>query len=277
MALSTFNLCAAPLPGGEASHAMVAESNVSPVKEAALTLQDILCQYPKYFVSNSAITALGGTCFFQFMSSQSESGTTTLTLRFKISPSVCFYENIAGWEASYAACNRPGAISIEDRKALCIAICNVLAALPDNQRVRSFHALALPALDCFEKMSSIANTAIATSKSQNEIDAILGRLADEAVIFTTMARTFTNACIANDGSMESGCSTSSERRTTIPQPLLAIVRKVWPSLTHSAATYSHNEVRSEVLDSNSIQYFGIPLHSLSTNTPCLVVLNPQKK
>lgn len=191
------------------------------------------------------------------------SGTVTPTLRFKISPSKWFYQNIAGWEASYAACNRPAAIDIEDRKALCIAICNVLAALPDNQRVRSFHALALPALDCFEKMSSIANTAIATNKSQNEIDAILGRLADEAVIFTTMARTFTNACIANDGSMESGCNTSSERRTTVPLPLLAIVRKVWPSLTHSATTYSHNEVRREIFDLIQIQCFGTTLQSLA--------------
>ena len=60
LALSTFNLCAASYPGGETSRVMMLESSISPGKEAALTLKDILCQHPKYFVSNSAITALGG-------------------------------------------------------------------------------------------------------------------------------------------------------------------------------------------------------------------------
>ena len=60
LALSTFNLCAASYPGGETSRQMIQESSVSPGKEAAQTLREILCQHPKYFVSNSAITALGG-------------------------------------------------------------------------------------------------------------------------------------------------------------------------------------------------------------------------
>lgn len=148
----------------------------------------------------------------------------------------------AGWEASYAACNRQDAITIDDRRTLCVAICHVLAALPENQRVRSFHALALPALDCFEKMTTIANNSIAADKGQEEIDSVLSRVADEINIFTTMARTFTNACFANDSSMESGCSTSSVRHVAIPAPLLAIIRKVWPSIVHVAAMYSNDEV-----------------------------------
>lgn len=139
---------------------------------------------------------------------------------------------LAGWEASYAACNRKDVVTIEDRQAMCIGICHVLAALPDNQRIRSFHALALPALDCFDKMTTIANATIAESKSQEEIDVILSRLADEILIFTVMSRTFTNACYAHDGSAESA----------IPIPLLVIIRKVWPSIVHVAATYSHDEV-----------------------------------
>jgi hypothetical protein len=62
LALSTFNLCAAPFPGGEASRLMMLESSVSPIKEAASALREFLLNYPKYFVSNSAITALGGEC-----------------------------------------------------------------------------------------------------------------------------------------------------------------------------------------------------------------------
>ena len=108
--------------------------------------------------------------------------------------------------------------------------------------MRSFHALALPALDCFEKMTTIANNAMAADTQQDETDGVLSRIADEIQIFTTMARTFTNACFANDSSMESGCSTASVRRVAIPASLLAIIRKVWPSIVHVAAMYSNHEV-----------------------------------
>lgn len=60
LALSTFNICAASYPGGDAGHAMIIESNVSTIKEASLALLEILREYPRYFLSNSAITALGG-------------------------------------------------------------------------------------------------------------------------------------------------------------------------------------------------------------------------
>ena len=148
----------------------------------------------------------------------------------------------AGWEASYAACNRPNAITIEDRQALCIAICHVLAALPDNQRVRSFHALALPALDCFEKMTALANRATAAGSRDSEVNGVLSRVADEIVIFTVMARTFTNACRANDSGMEGGCHNAISENVAIPGPLLVIIRKAWPSIVHVAAMYSNNKV-----------------------------------
>ena len=53
-----------------------------------------------------------------------------------------------GWEASYAASNRAGILTCEDRQELCIGICHVLASLPDNQRSKSLLALAMPSLDC---------------------------------------------------------------------------------------------------------------------------------
>lgn len=155
-------------------------------------------------------------------------------------PLNCPNLNEAGWEASYAACNRPDVITIDDRKALCIGICHVLAALPDNQRVRSFHALALPALDCFEKMTSVANTSVAGGKSQDQIKSILERLADEIVIFSTMARAFINACVANDKSLKG----ITVLPVSVPGPLVSIARKVWPSLIHVAESYCDDEVRS---------------------------------
>lgn len=157
-------------------------------------------------------------------------------------------------------------IEIQDREALCIAICQVLAALPENQRVRSFHALALPALDCFEKMTVVADNSVSTGKSQEELGNILGRVADEIRIFTAMARTFADACFANDSSTESGGNTASVPRVAIPAPLLVIIRKVWPVIVHVAATYSENEVSG----TSCLAYlFGSTNTCLTLNPPLL--------
>ena len=90
---------------------------------------------------------------------------------------------------------------------------------------------------------SIADAASIAGKSQEEIDVILGRVADEIRIFTAMARTFTDACFANDSSTENGLRTLPIQDVAIPAPLLVIIQKVWPSIVHVAADYSQNEVR----------------------------------
>lgn len=154
---------------------------------------------------------------------------------------------------------------------MCAGICHVLAALPENQRIRSFHALALPALDCFDKMTTIANAAFAESKSQEEIDIILARVADEIHIFTGMSRTFTNACFAHDGSTE----------TAIPTPLLVIIRKVWPSIVHTAATYSNDEVRhfwqaSVFIDAGELTFTSFTSESFQGTRPISRRVPPSK-
>jgi hypothetical protein len=91
-------------------------------------------------------------------------------------------------------------------------------------------------------MTAIANSTITADTGVDEASGVLSRVADEIVIFTVMARTFTNACCAHDSSMESGCNTASVNKIAIPIPLLVIIRKAWPSIVHVAAMYSDNEV-----------------------------------
>jgi hypothetical protein len=206
MALSTFNLSATAFPNESVSKEMRREGAISPYSEAAKALESMLCHSPQHFVSNQAIAALG-----------------------------------AGWEASYAASNCPGILNVEDRQALCVGICHVLASLPDSLRVKSLHALAMPTLDCLETMIRHADHAAASSSSEAQLEIILDRIADEIKVLTTMARAFTNAFSMKDTSMASGCRTS-DRHAAIVEPAFAIIHKSWPSISHVALKYSHNEV-----------------------------------
>ena len=206
MALSTFSLSATAFPNESVSKEMRREGAISPYAEAAKALQTIICLSPQHFLSNQAIAALG-----------------------------------AGWEASYTASNSPGILNVEDRQALCVGICHVLASLPDYQRDRSLHALAMPTLDCLETMIRHADHAAGSSSSGEQLEIVLDRIADEIKVLTTMARTFTNAFSTKDASMESGCRTS-DGHAAIVEPAFAILRKAWPSISHVASKYSHNEV-----------------------------------
>jgi hypothetical protein len=152
----------------------------------------------------------------------------------------------AGWEASYAAANQHGILSIDDRKAICIGICHVLASLPGDQRDKSLLALAMPSLDCLETMTEHANQAAAAAnysdgRSHQQLDAILDRISAEIIIVTTMARAFTDACSINDSSMESGCRTS-DGHAAIVEPALALVKRAWPSVARAASCYNYHDV-----------------------------------
>jgi hypothetical protein len=163
-----------------------------------------------------------------------------------------FFVRTAGWESSYAAANQHGILSIDDRKAICIGICHVLASLPGDQRAKSLLALAMPSLDCLETMAEHANQAAAAANSnsnsdgrnnqQQQLDAILDRLSAEIIIVTTMARAFTDAFSINDSSMESGCRTSDGRHAAIVEPALALVKRAWPSVARAASCYNYNAV-----------------------------------
>ena len=128
----------------------------------------------------------------------------------------------AGWEASYEAANRVGVLTVDDRKSLCIGICYVLSSLPESQRRKSLLALAMPALDCLERMIQYATT----STSEEEQTLVLGRISSEIIIITTMARAYTDALlIKNYSFMKSGFRTS-DGNAAIVEPALNIIERV---------------------------------------------------
>jgi hypothetical protein len=56
---STFRLLLSSVPDIH-SQEMLRESSISPVSEAALTIQELLCRYPTHFVSAEALALLNG-------------------------------------------------------------------------------------------------------------------------------------------------------------------------------------------------------------------------
>jgi hypothetical protein len=60
LALSTFSLCASDFPYEDAAMEMKREGNVSPYSDAAKALRVLLMGAPTHFLSNQAISVLGG-------------------------------------------------------------------------------------------------------------------------------------------------------------------------------------------------------------------------
>jgi hypothetical protein len=195
LTLSTFSLCATEFAISPECVEMRREGNISPFAEASKALKALLMKNPRHFVSGQAIAALG-----------------------------------AGWEASYAASNRIGILTVDDRKGLCEGICHVLACWPEAQRPKSLLALAMPALNCLETMLQHARESKQNSALQ---EAVLARLASEIIMIGTIAASFSRAV-----SMDQG-----RDRVIIQEPALSIVKRALPPLLVAAKEFSSKKVR----------------------------------
>ena len=143
--------------------------------------------------------------------------------------------SLAGWEASYSAANTQGILSTEDRLAICTGICYILASLPSNQHEKSLLALAMPSLDCFERMLKHANTAAANS-SWDQTNVILERISSEIMIITTMTTAFTEAVKKNQS------TTLNSKTAAINESAMPILKRVWPSVSSVASSYNYHDV-----------------------------------
>eukprot|EP00934_Nitzschia_sp_Nitz4_P000247 Nitzschia sp. Nitz4//scaffold384_size14786//6076//10073//NITZ4_008916-RA/size14786-snap-gene-0.0-mRNA-1//1//CDS//3329549943//247//frame0 len=211
LALVTFNLCGTDFSEQQAAVEMKREGDISPYSDAADALQKILDLVPSNFLSTEAIAALG-----------------------------------AGWEASYAAANRPGVLTLEDRRKLCHGICQVLGRMPESQRAKSLMALAMPSLDCLETM--LSNAALQTGPEEQR-DLVLDRIASEIVMVATMYRSFSDSCDAANSRMESGCHTS-DAKPSVVEPAVSLLQRAWSSVTLVVSRYFFTESIS-----NALSYF----------------------
>ena len=139
-------------------------------------------------------------------------------------------------------------IEFEDREALCSGICGVLAALPCDRWTASLSSLAQPTIDCLEQVTKTIDAHSSAAARSDKISA-LTRLADEIRLLSVIVRAFKNAA------MKSKRETLSDGKPVAADandPLISILRRPWPCLSHIASKYSSYEVSKhslELLDS----------------------------
>jgi len=138
-----------------------------------------------------------------------------------------------GWKSVYATPEAMRNIGIDDKKALCGGISKVLAVLPPEKWSTSLSVLASPTMQCIKTVTNIADGSILGTNDDTKVSEIISRMSEEICVLATILRTFYYATLkkikAGDVAQDSG------------NPILPVLRSVWPCLTHIAQKYSSNE------------------------------------
>lgn len=216
---------------------ILSECEISPIVEAAVSIQEVLCMYPETFITDEAMAFLTGTTQLCMILPPSTAPALTQVLN------PLLYAGL--WEATYAARSRNEPVDVDAVIALSIGICHVLAALPEGRRVQSFQGLVAPSLQQLERMSSAAKS------HPSHLPSAIVQLADEIRILATVSKTFANATSSDGDAMESGCDTSPDRHVPVQEPVLAIVQKGWPIVVSTANDFCDNDVSGGLLDTCS--------------------------
>lgn len=138
------------------------------------------------------------------------------------------------WEASYTAVDCFDVIRVVDRVAVCGGLCYMLAALSDDQQMREFEALASLPLGRLERLTTIAKN----SQSFSQLFETLPHVGDEICILSSLSRSFTNA----RAGYEIGKKASTDKLAPIPESVLQVIHRGWPSIAYAAANWADEEV-----------------------------------
>lgn len=140
------------------------------------------------------------------------------------------------WEACFSSTAE--GITTADCLVFWSGICSVLATLPEDHRLSAFDSLASCSLRFLDSsISEARNTGIPTP-----LESRLSKVADSICVLSSLPRTFVNADATSNDMMQSGCDTSPDTHPIIPDAVLAIIRRGWPSILFAAENLSGNEV-----------------------------------
>lgn len=129
-------------------------------------------------------------------------------------------------------------LTIEDREELCNGICSVVASLADDEREKSYHAFAMPVVECLHTLTKQADAA--KDQGVGRLTPIIPKLADELRLLSTMVKSFSSALAkASIGNTSKHDSPSSFTM----QASVELLKKLWPCLSHIAASFSSDKVR----------------------------------
>ena len=140
-----------------------------------------------------------------------------------------------GWKSMYDSSIQDSlTISMEDKKALCTGITRVLAVLPPQQWLSSLSSLANPTIEFIDTLTKAADSVNNEGEDKKNMPSIIEKLGEEISVLAIAIRTFNGATSKN-----------SSKETTIENPVLTVLHRVWPCLNLIAATYSlHDNISS---------------------------------
>jgi hypothetical protein len=138
-----------------------------------------------------------------------------------------------GWLYVYSTSGENGAaVDIEDRIALCTGITRIISVLPYDKWSYSLSNLAGSTIQCIERLLASIKDDTERLAEQENLDARVIIISEEFRIFACIVRTFHEA-------LKSQSNFDLDQRNL---PLLNLLQKVWPSVTHVAKTLCRNEL-----------------------------------
>lgn len=144
------------------------------------------------------------------------------------------------WKRAHTSSGAQKAIEYEARQLVGAGICQVLALLSESDRLTGFdELLAFPQKALEEQSAAVDETRDETTRKN-----LLKLAAGEMQLIACLCRAFTNAATADNGSMESGCPSSPDRRELVSSPVMTVVRRSWARISQLASTYAFDEVCS---------------------------------
>lgn len=139
----------------------------------------------------------------------------------------------SGWLYVYSTPGDKGvAVNIEDRITLCAGITKVISALPHDKWSYSLLNLVGPTIDRIERLLMSIKDDRERTGSQESLDTRVTDISKEFRVFACIVRTFHEA-------VKSQSNFDLDRRHL---PLLGLLHRVWPSVTHVAKTLCRNEM-----------------------------------
>ena len=143
------------------------------------------------------------------------------------------------WKSCHVGGQDQCALDAEARTLLGVGLCQILGALSDEARLKGFEDLMSFPQNELEKQARLVDE----TRDEETRKSCLSKLAGEIRLIAALCRSLTNSGTVDNGSMESGCPSSPDRRELVPAPVMTIVRRSWPKIAQLASTYSYDEVR----------------------------------
>lgn len=142
------------------------------------------------------------------------------------------------WKTCHKGEEDECALDSEARQSFGVGLCQILVFLAEEARFESFeNLLSFPQNELVKQVKLVEE-----ARNDETRKKYLGNVAGEVCLIAALCRSLTNSGTVRNGSMESGCPSSPDRRELVSQPVMTVVRRSWPKFAQLASSYAWDEV-----------------------------------